>query len=75
MIDKRYTQRTVEWGHWGITFMDVQPDHTKNFGVIKGSVYFPVTNGMGPCDMPRAKWQAMCDEWVNSGILPPHSQE
>ena len=68
----RYDSRTVQWGHWAITFMDVQPDRSKNFGVIVGKVSFPVANGCGPQDggAMRETYRAMCDRWVDDGILP-----
>lgn len=65
----RYLRRTVEWGNWGITFLDVQPDHSKNFGIIIGRVGFPIGT-RGPVDMPRAKWLALCAAWTERGELP-----
>lgn len=71
----RYSERTVEWGHWRITFMDVQADRSKNFGEIVGSISFPVANGCGPQDglagsPVRQRYQAMCDAWCRDGMLP-----
>lgn len=66
----RYENRTVEWGHWGITFMEVQPDQTKNYGAIIGHVSFPVGT-RGPCDLPRrAEYKEMCRAWVEDGARP-----
>ena len=66
----RYRQRTVEWGHWGITFMDIQNDLTKNYGNIIGTVFFPIGT-RGPCDLNnRNKYNTMIDQWVNHGIVP-----
>ena len=66
--------RTVEWGHWGITFMERQPDERLNFGVIVGSVEFAVGN-RGPVDGTygsdrRQSLQAACDAWVKEGTEP-----
>ena len=72
MDNPRYTQRTVQWGgHWGITFMDIQPDKTKNFGVIIGTIGFAVGN-RGPIDAGeiRQVYRDMCSNWINNGILP-----
>jgi hypothetical protein len=70
----RYTQRTVEWGHWGITFMEPQPDRSKNFGVIAGQVGFGV-GACGPVDgclgsLLRRSYQDMCEAWISRGVLP-----
>lgn len=66
----RYTQRTVQWGHWGITFMNTQPDRTKNFGAIVGNIYFPV-GVCGPADLPRKnEYLEMCRAWVEDGKEP-----
>lgn len=70
----RYDSRTVEWGHWGITFMDVQPDRTKNFGTIIGTLSFGVGNA-GPVDGPvgsptRLAYLQACKDWTERGILP-----
>lgn len=67
----RYTQRTVEWGNWGITFMAPQPDRAKNFGVIVAFLAFPV--GMrGPCDLEqRQELKGRCMLWEQCGTLPP----
>ena len=62
----RYTQRTVEWGHWGITFMEPQPDATKNFGVIVGQAVFPV-GSRGPLDArpgDREAYHEMIRVWL-----------
>ena len=71
MDDPRYTRRTVEWGHWGITFMDIQPDRSKNFGSIAGYVSFPVGT-RGPCDAGdlRPKFQNMCAAWIATREIP-----
>ena len=69
-MTNRYTNRTVEWGHWGITFMNPQPDQTKNYGVIIGSIYFPVGT-RGPMDNrpgDKERYRAMIADWVNHGI-------
>lgn len=67
----RYTSRTVEWGNWGITFMEPQPDRTKNHGLIVGTLYFPV-GSRGPIDSdPRGPdYRAICRNWTELGILP-----
>jgi hypothetical protein len=67
--------RTVEWGHWGITFMEPQPDLALNYGVITGYVGFGVVNGCGPQDGTlgsplRQSYKAMCKAWVEDGIYP-----
>lgn len=79
MEHPRYSQRTVEWGHWGITFMDVQPDSSKNFGMIVGHLPFGV-GACGPCDGTlgsplRAHYVAICEEWVKRGVLPNGLQQ
>lgn len=71
----RHDTRTVQWGHWAITFMAPQPDRTKNFGVIVGSVPFPVANGCGPQDglagsSTRTGYQEMCQRWIEHGEVP-----
>jgi hypothetical protein len=68
----RYNSRTVQWGHWAITFMNPQPDRSKNFGDIVGHVSFPVANGCGPQDAGamRETYRAMCSRWIDDGILP-----
>lgn len=74
LLHPRYTRRTVEWGHWGITFMDPQADLAKNFGVIVGTVYFgcgtrgPVDGALGSAT--RQMYQALCNDWVNHGAAP-----
>ena len=76
MDHPRYHQRTVEWGHWGITFMDIQQDKTKNFGEIIGTVCFAVST-RGPIDAGdvRQKYRDMCSQWINDGILPANIQK
>jgi len=71
MDHPRYYQRTVEWGHWGITFMDIQPDKTKNFGNIIGTVSFAVGT-RGPIDAGniRQTYRNMCEAWIKDGIKP-----
>lgn len=74
MMELYHTQRTVYWGHWGIAFGEVQPDLTKNFGRIIGTVYFPVGNG-GPVDgtvgsPERLGYQAMVKDWIENGVKP-----
>jgi hypothetical protein len=68
-MSKRHEQRTVEWGNWGITLMDPQPDRTKNYGVIAGSVYFPVST-RGPIDADKGKYRAMCEAWIADRAIP-----
>jgi hypothetical protein len=67
----RYHQRTVQWGHWGITFMDIQPDTAKNFGKIVGTVHFAVGT-RGPIDAGdvRQTYRDMCEAWISSGVEP-----
>lgn len=70
-----HDKRTVEWGHWGLTFMEPQPDASRNYGKIIGTVPFPVGN-CGPCDgtvgsPQREKYRAMCKAWMERGELPP----
>ena len=65
----RYDSRTVEWGNWGITFMDPQPDRTKNFGVVVWFMPFPVGT-RGPVDMPRDYYTNICRAWTERGELP-----
>lgn len=73
-MSDRYTGRTVEWGHWAITFMDVQPDRTKNFGVIIGHVPFPIGT-RGPVDLlRRTEYREMCRAWVEDGVKPAELQ-
>ena len=71
----RYTQRTVEWGHWGITFLDVQPDRTKNYGVIVASLGFAV-GSRGPIDAGpvRAEYKRICEAWCSDGSLPAQAK-
>lgn len=74
MLDPRHTQRTVQWGHWGITFMDPQPDHTKNYGAIVGTVSFGV-GSRGPIDGTlgspmRQKYLDMCAAWIKDRAIP-----
>ena len=70
-----HTQRTVEWGHWGITFMEPQPDKTRNYGLIVARVDF-ACGTRGPIDgtlgsPTRQQYRDMCREWMASGTLPP----
>lgn len=68
----RYESRTVQWGHWGITFMDAQPDRSKNYGVIAGNVHFPV-GARGPVDSrpgDRQRYQDMCAAWISDRVIP-----
>lgn len=64
-----HEQRTVEWGHWGITFMDPNPDRTQNFGRIQGQVSFPIGT-RGPIDGDKNKYRAMCDAWISNRVIP-----
>lgn len=71
--------RTVQWGHWGITFSEAQPDERKNFGVIVAHWPFPV-NANGPQDgtrgsPQRAALQQACDAWIADGVLPAAARE
>lgn len=73
-MDPRYSQRTVYWGHWDITFMDVQPDTSKNFGIIVASLPFGIGN-CGPCDGTigsplRKSLKQACRTWIEKGELP-----
>jgi hypothetical protein len=69
-MTSRYHDRTVQWGHWGITFMDPQPDRTKNFGVIAGHISFPIGT-RGPCDMDsRMIYRQMCTAWIDRREIP-----
>lgn len=62
--------RTVQWGHWGISFMDRQPDQSKNYGIQVAYLSFPVGT-RGPVDMDRKEeYRAMCKQWVDAGTLP-----
>lgn len=66
--------RTVQWGNWGITFSEKQPDERKNFGVIVGQLPFAV-GACGPIDgtigsEARSRLQAACDAWVRDGTEP-----
>lgn len=61
--------RTVEWGHWGITFMDPNPCRDQNYGRIVGYVPFPVGT-RGPMDGDKAKYRAMCDAWIADRAIP-----
>lgn len=66
--------RTVQWGHWGITFMDRQPDERMNFGLVVGTLPFPV-GAAGPVDGTvgsdtRLRLKATCDAWVRDATLP-----
>lgn len=76
MDHPRYHQRTVEWGHWGITFMDIQADKTKNYGKIVGIISFAVGT-RGPIDAGdiRQVYRNMCDVWVKGGIIPNKLQK
>ena len=70
----RYLGRTVEWGHWGLTFMERQPDLLKNFGVIVGQLPFPV-GARGPISgtfgsAQRQEFLAACDVWIERGETP-----
>lgn len=65
-----HSRRTVEWGNWGITFMEPQPDQTKNFGVIVGRVDFPI-GIRGPMDgLRRDYYREICRAWTESGVKP-----
>lgn len=64
-----HERRTVAWGHWGITFADVQPDHSKNYGIPVACLGFPVGN-QGPIDEPRERYYPLCRAWIERGELP-----
>lgn len=77
-VEPYHQGRTVEWGHWGITFLDPQPDLTKNFGVIRGTLHFGV-GSRGPIDGTvgsplRTSYQARCNAWMADGVLPTDHQ-
>jgi hypothetical protein len=77
-IEPYHQRRSVQWGHWGITFMDQQPDLTKNFGVIVGTLHFGV-GSRGPVDGTvgspvRVAYQDCCNAWVKDGLLPTDQQ-
>jgi hypothetical protein len=65
-----HEKRTVQWGHWGITFMDPNPNQSRNYGLIIGSVPFPVST-CGPFEGDKRKWQAMCAAWIADRTMPP----
>jgi hypothetical protein len=66
----RYCGRSVEWGHWGITFMERQPDRTKNYGVIIGFVDFPIGT-RGPMDgLKRDYYREICRAWIEQRVEP-----
>ncbi len=67
-----HERRTVEWGNWGIDFMDENPNLDQNYGKIVGHINFPVST-RGPMDnMPdqKAKYKAMCDAWIKDRTIP-----
>lgn len=60
------TLRTVQWGHWGITFLQG--------GAPVHRVYFPV-GPSGPVDgligsSTRKRWEEVAAAWVGEGKLP-----
>lgn len=70
--------RSVQWGHWGIDFLDMQPDRTKNFGIIVARISFPVGN-CGPIDghlgsAIREDYQRMVARWIESRVIPSIAQ-
>lgn len=48
-MEEYHNGRTVYWGHWGISFLERQRDLTKNFGISRWKISFPVGN-RGPID-------------------------
>ena len=68
--------RTVQWGHWGITFSEHTLDEYARASyapaVIHGTLAFPV-GARGPVDSDRARYQAAIDAWKNDGVLPVFS--
>ena len=71
-----HTSRTVEWGNWGITLMDTQPDKTKNYGVIVGFVRFPLGT-RGPFVSPKMqkRFEEICKNWIEFKILPTELEQ
>lgn len=61
--------RTVQWGNWGIDFMDPQPSLAANYGVLVGRIQFPV-GSRGPFEGDKGKWTAMCAAWVADRSVP-----
>lgn len=67
--------RTAQWGHWGITFseVDVYPGTAHQIpGTLKvvGYIGFPVST-RGPVDQPRRdEYLAMINAWQRNDILP-----
>lgn len=71
MLDHpRYHRRTVEWGNWGITFMEVQPDPTKNYGMIVGFVDFPIGTRGPISGLKRDYYREICRAWIEQGVEP-----
>lgn len=70
----RYLGRTVEWGHWAITFMDRQPDPAKNYGIIVGNLaHLGIDGTLG--SSRRLYLQKICNEWIANGDLPVRDRQ
>lgn len=72
------TERTAEWGHWGITFCTHEVDGAGRRSYaplsIDGYLGFPV-GSRGPIDGPpgsptRESYRRMIRAWVERGELP-----
>jgi len=70
--------RTVEWGHWGITFATHEIDASGQRGYSAHEIYgtqeFPV-GARGPADgllgsPEREAYKRMCTDWTARGVLP-----
>lgn len=64
-----HTKRTVQWGNWGITFSDPNPNEMQNYGIVVGSVLFPLST-RGPFEGSKDKWEAACNAWVSERVKP-----
>lgn len=62
-----HRERTISWGHWGITFSEYQPDATLNFPRAVAFLAFPVGT-RGPCDMHVSR--DIGRRWIDAAELP-----
>lgn len=79
MVHRRHTHRTCQWGNWGITFYNPQPDLTLNYGILVASIDF-ACGPQGPIDgylgSPlRESYKKMCRDWTEHGILPESAKK
>ena len=74
MSQSWFSQRSIEWNHRGITFIDGQTDPTKTGRKIVGHLSLvegasePLVGILG--HPTRDGYLAICSRWCQAGVLP-----